>query len=88
MTEQKKHNQAVLHPSELVTLGMLFALKGVGNRAFYRWAEEPRLLSLGRRTAPSIAGQKQTLPRSFPAYLSAHACFACWRRIKTGRRAF
>jgi hypothetical protein len=26
-----------LHPSEVVTLGMLFALKGVGTRAFYRW---------------------------------------------------
>ncbi len=33
----KKHSQAHLHPSEVVTLGLLFALKGVGNRAFYRW---------------------------------------------------
>ncbi len=33
----EKHNQAVLYPSEVVTLGILFALKGVGNRAFYRW---------------------------------------------------
>src|SRR5713101_6670871 len=24
-------------PSEVVTLGLLHALKGVGNRAFYRW---------------------------------------------------
>lgn len=32
-----KHPQANLHPSELVTLGLLFALKGVGPRAFYRW---------------------------------------------------
>lgn len=32
-----KHPQARLHPSEVVTLGLLFALKGVGNRAFYRW---------------------------------------------------
>lgn len=39
MTNQQKHSQAVLHPSELVTLGFLFALKGVGNRAFYRWAQ-------------------------------------------------
>jgi hypothetical protein len=28
---------ASLWPSEVVTLGVLFALKGVGNRAFYRW---------------------------------------------------
>jgi hypothetical protein len=32
-----KHPQACLWPSEIVTLGVLFALKGVGNRAFYRW---------------------------------------------------
>jgi len=32
-----KHPQASLWPSEVVTLGVLFALKGVGNRAFYRW---------------------------------------------------
>ena len=32
-----KHPQATLWPSEVVTLGVLHALKGVGNRAFYRW---------------------------------------------------
>lgn len=32
-----KQPQARLWPSEIVTLGVLFALKGVGNRAFYRW---------------------------------------------------
>ena len=31
------HPQAGLCPSELVTLGILFALKGGGGRAFYRW---------------------------------------------------
>ena len=31
------HSQAALSPSELVTLGLLYALKGVGTRAFYRW---------------------------------------------------
>lgn len=25
------------YPSELVTIGVLFELKGVGGRAFYRW---------------------------------------------------
>jgi hypothetical protein len=33
----KKHSQAKLYPSELVTIGILFALKGVSFRAFYRW---------------------------------------------------
>jgi hypothetical protein len=37
MKDQPKHHQANLYPREIVTLGLLFALKGVGNRAFYRW---------------------------------------------------
>lgn len=37
MGDKPKHRQANLYPSEIVTLGLLFALKGVGNRAFYRW---------------------------------------------------
>ncbi len=32
-----KHSQARFHPSELVTIGLLFALKGCSFRAFYRW---------------------------------------------------
>ena len=32
-----KHPHATLWPSEIVTLGILHARKGVGNRAFYRW---------------------------------------------------
>ena len=34
-----KHTQAKLYPSEVITLALLFSLKGVGNRAFYRWIE-------------------------------------------------
>lgn len=37
MPDVKKHPLARLHPSEVVTIGLLFALKGVGYRAFYRW---------------------------------------------------
>jgi hypothetical protein len=37
MTEVSKHSQANLYPSELTTMGLLYALKGVGQRAFYRW---------------------------------------------------
>src|SRR5215813_11457070 len=37
MKSLSKHPLASLWPSEVVTLGVLFALKGVGNRAFYRW---------------------------------------------------
>jgi len=32
-----KHSQAKLYPSELVTLALLYGLKGGGKRAFYRW---------------------------------------------------
>src|SRR5712691_7218079 len=32
-----KHPEAHLWPSEVVTLGLLHALKGGGNRALYRW---------------------------------------------------
>lgn len=40
MKGEKKHVQAKLYPSEVVTLAILFALKGVGNRAFYRWLKK------------------------------------------------
>jgi len=39
MSELAKHPQAALYPSEVITLAMLFAIKGVGNRAFYRWVK-------------------------------------------------
>ncbi len=37
MADVPKHPDAHLYPSEIVTLALLFALKGVGPRAFYRW---------------------------------------------------
>lgn len=37
MGDVPKHPQAHLFPSEVVTLALLFALKGGGERAFYRW---------------------------------------------------
>lgn len=43
-----KHPQAKLYPSELVTIGLLFGLKGGYFRAFYRW--------LSRDYAPLFAG--------------------------------
>ena len=39
MKETPKHPQSLLYPSEIVTLGVLFAQKGGGSRAFYRWLE-------------------------------------------------
>ena len=40
MLDLPKHPQAALWPSELITLGVLFAIKGVGERAFYRWISQ------------------------------------------------
>jgi hypothetical protein len=37
MLEMPKHPEAKLYPSEVVTLALLFAMKGGGMRAFYRW---------------------------------------------------
>src|SRR5881397_3325879 len=37
LSDIPKHPEAHLWPSEVGTLGLLHALKGVGNRAFYRW---------------------------------------------------
>jgi hypothetical protein len=53
MRDVRQHCQSKLHPSEVVTLGILFALKGVGNRAFYRWADgnlRPLFPNLPERT--------------------------------------
>ena len=40
LLEATKHPLAALHPSEAVTLGMLQALRGEGQRAFYRWVQK------------------------------------------------
>jgi hypothetical protein len=37
MGEVPMHPQGLLYPSAIVTLGLLYALKGGGQRAFYRW---------------------------------------------------
>jgi len=53
MTDTPRHVQAELYPSEVTTLALLFAIKGVGNRAFYRWLErdfKPLFPALPERT--------------------------------------
>jgi hypothetical protein len=37
MLDVPKHPEAKLYPSEVVTLALLYAVKGGGMRAFYRW---------------------------------------------------
>ena len=43
MSDVANHSQASLHPSEVVTIGLLYAIKGVGTRAFYRWLSQNHL---------------------------------------------
>ena len=57
MPEARKHLLSKLHPSEVVTLGLLQALRGEGIRAFYRWVYKelrplfPRLPERSRLSA-------------------------------------
>jgi hypothetical protein len=44
--EVPKHPEAKLYPSEVITLALLFAIKGGGMRAFYRWLTRDYLLLL------------------------------------------
>jgi hypothetical protein len=67
MTDVPKRPDAKLYPSEVVTLALLFAIKGVGGRAFYRWLkgdyaawfpqmpERTRLLRLFKTHTPWMA---------------------------------
>jgi hypothetical protein len=53
MSNEPKQPHASWSPSEIVTLALLFALKGVGNRPFYRWLRRdylPLLPKLPERT--------------------------------------
>jgi hypothetical protein len=53
MAQVPKHPQARLWPSEAVTIGLLYAIKGVGTRAFYRWLShnyQPLFPKLPHRT--------------------------------------
>jgi len=48
-----RHPEALLWPSEVVTLGLLHALKGGGNRPFYRWlTRDSRALFPASPSAP------------------------------------
>ena len=70
-----KHPDAHLHPSELVTLGLLFALKGTGSRAFYRWLSNnyrhwfpklPERTRLFRLLPPILRGPSTSWPTRPP----------------------
>src|SRR2546430_12109779 len=76
MKAEPKHPQASLWPSEVVTRGVLFALKGVGNRAFYRWVSRDwrgSFSTLPQRTPPfplfpSPPARRAQVPVASPAF--------------------
>src|SRR4051812_40571094 len=77
-----KHPEAHLWPSEVVTLGLLYALKGVSNRAFYRW------LTRDYRTLFPCLPERTRLFRLFQthqhwtqAFLAARRCSASSTRM-------
>ena len=55
MENVEKQSQDSLYPSEVVTLALLFALKGVSSRAFYRWLVDTRLSSALSTSTPSYS---------------------------------
>jgi hypothetical protein len=57
-----KESLGLLHPSEIVSLGLLFALKGKGGRAWYRW-----LARDWRHLFPNLP-ERTRLFRLFTAY--------------------
>ena len=75
MSDVHHHPQSSFYPSEVVTLALLFVLKGGPHRAFYRWVqrdlrplfpnlpERTRLLRLFKRHAPTT--QRFLAPPSF-----------------------
>jgi hypothetical protein len=64
-----KHPQASLWPREVVTLGVLFALKGVGTRAFSRWVSRD-----WRGLFPALP-ERTRLSRLFATHRSWTAAF-------------
>jgi hypothetical protein len=60
---EQKRALAHLHPSEVVTLGLLYALRGRGYRAFYRWVQKEL-----KPLFPRLPEQSR---------LFRHACFVC-----------
>lgn len=62
-----KHPQAKLYPSELVTIGLLFALKGGHFRAFYRWLHRDYRTWFGQGQLPERT-RLQRLLKTHPAW--------------------
>jgi hypothetical protein len=76
MLEVPKHPEAKLYPSEVVTLALLFAIKGGGMRVFYLWLTRDYLVLF-----PQVP-ERTRLARLFTTYTAWTARFmaapTCW----------
>lgn len=83
MKDVPQHSQAALWPSEVVTIGILCALKGVGTRTFYRWSSHnpadwfPRLPERTRLYSPPEYPMAVDFAVPGPALLAGGASFWC-----------
>src|SRR5437773_9342770 len=75
-----KHPEAHLWPSEVVALGLLHALKGGGNRAFYHWLTrdyQPLFPQLPERTMRS-----RGVPTAYTWVFSSYFKWSCTRTLR------
>ena len=57
LADIKRHDQALLHPSETITIGVIYVLKSGGYHAFYRWlSKSDHTIKSERKASPIIAG--------------------------------
>jgi hypothetical protein len=64
MRDVPKRSDAKLYPSEVVTLALLYAIKGGGGRAFYRWVtRDDRPLFPRCRIGPAWRGSARPTRR-------------------------
>ncbi len=68
LADVKKRADARLYPSEIVTIGLMFALKGGKYRPFYRWLD---------------ANLRKWFPK-LPEQSRLHACCVITVTIRTG----
>jgi len=71
-----KHSQAHLWHSEVVTIGVLFGLKGVGERGFYRWLRwdyHPLFPHLPERARASVSSAANASELDLSLFGSFHA---------------
>ena len=66
--KNQKQTQANLYPSEVITIALLFALKGGGNRPFYRWIENNYNTGLTRFVLFFVVNQNSSAPEERNVY--------------------